>query len=56
LLQRRKANSARNSLLRIDNRFQASDEAEYETREFNVSQWEGNILFSPRQSLRVVNE
>ena len=34
----------------------ASDEAEDQTREWDVSNWEGNVRFSPRQSLRVVNE
>jgi hypothetical protein len=34
----------------------ASDEAEYQTRELDVSNWDGNVMFSPRQSLRVVNE
>ena len=34
----------------------ASDEAEYQTREWDVSHWDGNMMFSPRQSLRVVNE
>jgi len=34
----------------------ASDEAEYQTRGWDVSNWDGNVVFSPRQSLRVVNE
>ena len=34
----------------------ASDEAEDHTREWDVSNWDGNMRFSPRQSLRVVNE
>ena len=34
----------------------ASDEAESQTREWDVSNWDGNVMFSPRQSLRVVNE
>lgn len=34
----------------------ASDEAESQTREWDVSTWDGNMMFSPRQSLRVVNE
>ena len=32
----------------------ASDEAEIQTREWDVH-WDGNVVFSPRQSLRVVN-
>lgn len=34
----------------------ASDDAESETREWDVSEWNGDVLFSPRRSLRVVNE
>jgi hypothetical protein len=36
--------------------FPASDEAEDEMREYDVTHWDGTIYVSPRQSLRVVNE
>jgi hypothetical protein len=36
--------------------FAASDEAEDEMREYDVTHWDGTIYVSPRQSLRVVNE
>jgi Kelch motif len=40
---------------RSERAWPASDEAESETREWDVH-WGGNVMFSPRQSLRVVNE
>jgi hypothetical protein len=58
LLKRRKERrwSQSNGFSTGETVWPASDEAEDEMREYDVTHWDGTIFISPRQSLRVVNE
>jgi hypothetical protein len=57
LLKRRKERRwSQNGFSTGETVWPASDEAEDEMREYDVTHWDGTIFISPRQSLRVVNE